>query len=40
MEYCSKYYSHLGEIVYDPNHNSFSDNFVLTEDTITQGGKQ
>lgn len=39
MEYCSKYYSHLGELAYDPNHNSFGDAFVLTEDTITHGGK-
>jgi hypothetical protein len=40
MEYCSKYYGDVGEVVYDPNHDSFSDTFVLTADTVTQGGKQ
>jgi hypothetical protein len=40
MEHCDKYYSHVAEVEYDPNHNSFSDTFVLTADTVTQGGKQ
>ncbi len=40
MEHCNECYSEFGEISYDPNHNSFGDSFVLTEETITQGGKQ
>lgn len=39
MEYCGKYYGEIGDIPYDSNHNSFGDSFILTADTVTQGGK-
>jgi hypothetical protein len=39
MEHCNKFYGDVGEVDFDLNHNSFSDEFVLTPDTATIGGK-